>query len=942
MAQVLVPNIILTKNYDLIKNLFLNKEFLQLDDIKSNERDVFFISGKNNKYLNSFEYKLNVDNTVEILLRIFDFDNNFEFEYLSDGFLKNYFRNLLSKTVTFSQLNSLSKAGIKNKLYFSFGVGNDLRNWADPMSADLKEAYIEIDTAGRRHYILKFVPNNETPLFRQNIFYNMGKVNPEADFGFLNDVSPSLKVSVIYVQNEKPNIDEVLKDLTKEYISLVAKTSKSNCLLLLPSVFQSFNDYVNSRLGPVTEAGEEFEYLSSIRELFGFNATLQTFESIPENLAPTKNVIDFNNQRSDVLDEADAKQNKSVNETSEQSQSLPPIEPEVIPGFPSDDPNYIPPGMMRNEVTGELERDPYARSAPLPSNSNSDRILDSMLNVPVTNPFDPAPPSKDPPVQDPPSPRPPSHYPTPQPEPIVSKKWIFSIDISNYLGSDNSIRTAALVDWYRPLNKINDGVQSLLGYQGTNREFYIDTEVDIIKLELLAKQKIISDTKAPCIVMGDLQAIRNYYHRDGLAFDQDMNPGSETPFGPIKTLSDYSLQQKLTSRAYLNGLSNLLSRRRSNSGFGERVILTELLADYSINRKVNSKFIDFIGNNEFFENTDTPIFMHNLKNSNVLAITVLQNTIPYLQTVNFSVGNTTENELLLKIPINYEKSIFFYNTKINLEKLVSDVVKEYKELMEKEDAIRKIRKDNNYIDSSPTNYAFNNLLESINSKDFENIDKDKKYTGVGELPFDELSKFEKAVKRKNNFLKFLQATNNDNDLVRRNILTLIGKNVRSLPITKNNRTEFFDEFLANDTELQAEVSLIAEYINAVISAGVENSSSFIEINKNLIHENSSAESLKARLFAHLYEKMSASISVRTVPFFWIAGLRAIKKQAIVLSKKVPPIAGPINPAVQDVTELFDFFSGIFNIVGVKHVINTSECYSEFVLSRTGLTPDGVR
>jgi len=936
MAQVLVPNIILTKNYDLIKNIFLNKEFLQLDEIKSNQRDVFFISGKNNKYLNSFEYSLNVDKKIEIVLRIFDFDNNFEFEYLSDGFLKNYFKGLLSNAVTLAKLNSLSKASVKNKLYFSFGVGPDLKNWADPMSADLKEAYIEIDTNGRRYYILKFVPNNDTPLFRENIFYNIGKVNPESELGFLNDVSPTLKVSVMYFQQEKPNIDLVLKDLTKKYISTIAKTSDGNCLLLFPSVFDNFEKYFMSRLkGPVSDSGEDLEYLSSIRELFGFNSVLKTFESIPENLVPSKNTTDFNNQRSDVLDEVDAKGNKSINEQAQASVPLPFIQPDLINGTRLDDPTFIPPGMMRDEVTGDLKSDPYDRDFPTINSPNQNRILDSMLNVPVKNPYDLNAPSQDLPVQGPPTPRPPSHYPAPEPKPVESKQWIFSIDISNYLASDNSIRSAALVDWYRPLNKINDGIQSLLGEKGVNREFFISTEVDILKLELLAKEKVISDANAPCIIMGDVQAIRNYYHRDGLAFDQDMSPGSTTPFGPIKTLSDYSLQQKLTSKFYLNGLSNLLSRRRSNSGFSEKIILDEL-NDYSINKKANSKFIDFIGNNEFFKNSDTPIFMHNLKNSNVLAITVLQNTIPYLQTVNFSVGNTTENELLLKVPANYEKSVFYYNTKINFEKLVEDVIKEYKEIMEKEAKIREIRKNNNYIDSSPTNYAFNNLLDSILSIDYTGTEN---YTEVGSLPIDA---YQGLTRRKNNFLKFLQASNNDNDLVRKNILTLLGKNVRSLPVNSYGKSVFFDEFLANDTEIQAELSLIAEYINAVLNAGVDNSGSFIEINKNLISENSSADSLKARLFAHLYEKMSATVSVRTVPFFWVAGLRAVNKQAILLSKKVPPIAGPINPAVVDVSEIFDFFSGIFNISGIKHVINTSECYSEFVLARTGLTPDGIK
>ena len=929
MAQVLVPNIILTKNYELIKSIFLNKEFLQLDNVKSNTRDVFFISGKNNKYLNSFEYNINTEKKVEILLRIFDFDNNFEFEYLSDGFLKNYFKNLLSNTVTLSKLNSLSKASIKNKLYFSFGVGYDLKNWADPMSADLKEAYIEIDSSGRRYYILKFVPNNETPLFRQNIFYNMGKVNPEAEFAFLNDISPSLKIKVTYFQKEKPNIDIVLKDLIQEYISKIGKTSKGNCLLFFPSVFDNFNDYVASRLKPpYTDRGEDLEYLQSVTELFGFNATLKTFESIPENLVPSKNTTDFNNQKSDVLDEVDVKQNKSVNQNPEQSLPIPTIKPNIN-GIKLDDPTYTPPGFARNEITGELQNDPYNSS--LPNVSNSDSILDSLLETPPRNPSDP-------PIQDPPSPRPPYHFPDPKSEPVKSKQWIFSIDINNYLASDNSIRSAALVDWYRPLNKVNDGIQSLLGEKGTNREFYVDAEVDIKKLELLANQKIISDARAPCFVMGDIQAIRNYYHRDGLALDQDMKPGSETPFGPIKSLSDFVLQQKLTSKFYLNGLNNLLSRKRSNSGFGEQIILDEL-AEYGINKKINSKFIDFIGNNEFFKNTDTPLFMHNLKNSNVLAITVLQNTIPYLQTVNFSVGNATENELLLKIPADYQNSVFYFNTKIKFEKLIDDIVKQYRDIMEQESKIREIRKNNNYIDSSPTNYVFNNLLDSITSTN-------SKPEAGGK------------TKRASNFLKFLQATNNDNDLVRKNILTLLGNNVRSfilktpqsstyekLPWVEEiqiNNPLYFDEILANNEEVQIELSLIAEYINAVISAGAENNNSFIEINKNLIHNNNSADSLKARLFAHLYEKMSASVSVRTLPFFWISGLRAVQKQAILLSKKVPPIAGPINSAVVDITELFDFFSGIFNIVGVKHVINTSECYSEFILARTGLTPDGIK
>jgi hypothetical protein len=927
MAQVLVPNIILTKNYELLKNLFLNKEILNLDDVKLNSRDVFFISTKNNKYLNSFEYKLNVDNKVEILVRIFDFDNNFEYEYLSDGFLKNYFTDLLSDAKTINDLDSLAKATVGNKMYLSFGIGYDLKDWADPMSADLRDAFIEIDSSGRRYFTLSFVPNNDSPLFRANVFYDRSRINPEAEFNFLENVAPSINVSVSYFQKEIPNVDVVLKDLLKQYISKIAKTTEDNSLIFLPSVFEQFNKYNQDKYNKLSSEKKSLDniedtlFLECFRELFGIAASLSTADGIAENLSPTENVIDFNNKKSEIVDEYDAKNNKVINE---QSLEAKPINPST-----RKDPLLIPESdrlkYRLNEQTGDLEEDPFyavVNNPKLPSSGirTPDDILDELDKVPPRDPSQDS-------VTAPPKPSPPYHNHTQDPKPAKTKKWTFTINISDFLASDNSIRSAALVDWYRPLNRINDGIQSLLGSEGMNRQIYVNVETNLLMLDLLIKNNIIKDSRMPAILIGDLACIKNYYHRDGLTLDQQMSPGSNTPFGPLKKLADFALEQKLISKFYVNGLSNLLTRKRSNSAFREQVILDEL-AGYGINSKVNNKFLDFIGNNNFFKQTDTPVFMHNLKNSNVLAITIMQNTMPYLKTVNYKIGNTKENEILLKIPSNYENSLLYSFTRIEFSKLIDNIVKEYKNIL-----------------NNQSSYTFDQLRDSVTIPSPIETNTDLEW-----------SKFRERDRRANNFLKFLQYTTNDEDIAKKNILTLLGNNLRSLQLRDSpgsyyesligpegtGNTNFFDSELANNQKLQNELSVIAEYINAILDAKAENSNSFIEINKKLINENNSSDSLKGRIFAHLYEKMSAKISVRTLPFFWLAGIRSNQKQAVVLSKKVPPISGPRNPAIEDITELFDFFSGYYNIVGLKHVINSSECYSEFILSKMLVTQDGIR
>jgi hypothetical protein len=927
MAQVLVPNIILTKNYTLIKNLFFNKEIVSIESLETNEKDTFVLSTKNNKYLNAFEYAQTYDNKgLEVVVRIFDFDGKFELQYLSDGFLKKYFRSLLNKASNLSQLNSLAKAQIANKIYLSFGIGYDAKNWADPVSADLSEAYIEIDSSGRRFYTLKFTANNDSPLFRKNVFYNFERVNPEAEFNFLQDTSVSLRVSKTYSGNEKPNADIVLRDLIKLYLARASKTSTNNCILLLPELNSKFQSYYEQKAQPDISAqgGEEYKiyigdeqekniktskYLDSFRELFGIIAEVKTNIVSVEVVAPSGNLNGFNKSKTEVLELIDAKQNKSLN----------------IDSLPSK------PFIGGN--SGDLQFQDFVNNFTVETNFSNDptKPLEKIvLDYNFTPNYNPVVPEIPPPVEFLlAQPSPPNFYTAP---PTIKEnkeiEWIFTLDINSFIGMGTPVKSNVLIDWYRPLNKINEGMNLLQGAQGQNAEFIVDVESNLLQLDLLRKNNIIENTELPCIIAGDNDCIRNYYHRDGLYLDSDMSPESNTSFGPLKPLADLSLKNQLTSKSYITGLYNLLSRKRNYSAFGEKAILDEL-SDYNFNTKdTNNKFLNFLANNEYLKLTDTPIFMHNLKNSNVLAITVAETIIPYLQTLGLGISEASRsNEVVLQAPSQYQNSLIYYNTKLNFENLVNKIIKNYKESLGQ----RQLFTDQNTsIDPFSVDIGQKIIEETVQQR----FDRDLGYQFTTRTPA-------KVNPKTTNFLNFLTSNTKATEVVRRNILVLLGENIGREPVSnfRNNGNQnnliFSDYF--DDTQIQQELLILSDYIAAVITAGVDNNQSFFELTKKIIVGENSSESLKARIFRHLYEKMGVVISVRTLPFFWLCGPRIINKEAIVLSKKPPALISPKNDQVTDISDLFDNFSGVHNIIGVKHIINTTECYSEFVLARKGLT-----
>jgi hypothetical protein len=87
----------------------------------------------------------------------------------------------------------------------------------------------------------------------------------------------------------------------------------------------------------------------------------------------------------------------------------------------------------------------------------------------------------------------------------------------------------------------------------------------------------------------------------------------------------------------------------------------------------------------------------------------------------------------------------------------------------------------------------------------------------------------------------------------------------------------------------------------------------------------------SRIHEHA-KRFSSEISLKTLPFFHLSNYSDINKKCLFFSKRLS-IAG------RDLPVVFDFFSGEYMITGFKHVITTSECYSEFLLTKFGASDD---
>lgn len=100
-----------------------------------------------------------------------------------------------------------------------------------------------------------------------------------------------------------------------------------------------------------------------------------------------------------------------------------------------------------------------------------------------------------------------------------------------------------------------------------------------------------------------------------------------------------------------------------------------------------------------------------------------------------------------------------------------------------------------------------------------------------------------------------------------------------------------------------------------------------------VRDISEAISIRNSLNDYL-SRTAASVSVKTLPFFKLSGSTAIGKTVAVFSRKNTIIGSPASKGLQE-------FSGLYTILGNRHVVNSSECYSEFQLVKPAISDTSV-
>lgn len=845
MSKVLLPNILITKDYKTITELFSGDKFITTKKIKSAD-NLFYLSTLNNKYLTSFEYDLNfnVKNTKFFTLKFTDTDGNFEQSFLDSSFLDSYLRKLINYT-DFSNSdisNVLKNSTINQHYYIAFGIGDDITNWSSPHVCEFRGAEMQIDAQGRRIYTFSFTPSND-PIFRRKFLYDVRAVNPDLEFSFLNNLHYKLNCDIKTDSLKTINLN--IRNLLEKYIKVACNTE--NVLVMLPDIDNYFKNKKEIR------SPEQFiEAYSAILNLKVTAGVDNIQIDIPQTISPPLNSTQ--NSTTDVTKE---KGEKNSIKLDLQFPSLlgtkPAPEKTGISISTLQQPKKTP------RTPTELEEEWKEKLGVVPQNT----VLVSQQNKSSNGTF--APPTK-----------------------VVKQSPYYIIRFSETERFKSSL-TPNIFDWHECLNVLFQGVATCAGIATTDALCLFE-ETDTKFLNLWYDQGVIKNNKDRCIVIGVRSVIDNYLYRNAIQFDKNMTFDSTIEFNPVLDLENKTLKNILLSNDYAKKVFEIVSRGKTSSAFSEKIILDELALND--NSQGNLNFIKFLSNSNILKISDTPIFMNNLKNSNIISINI-DNIDSYFAALNFSVKTDFIDDLVLKAKQNYEKSKIYKITNQKYEDFIKKIIDSYVATAKNEEQEYR----NNPISAPTPN--FNDSVSLLRK-----VAADNK---VGDT-----------------LVKYLYQTGSSRSQANKLFFSLIAREL----ISSKNNPDLLDDV---NTEVDGLSTLIESIFTVGKGGSLLNPPSLTLAQKD---GQPGEKSIKASMFQYLYKTTSPVITIKTLPFFHLSNHRSINgKLCILLSKRTISALSPINSQTENLKNNLDFFSGVYNIIGAKHVITTQDCYSEFVIQK---------
>lgn len=890
MANVLVPNIFITTNYDYIRSYFVNRDYKAGIDGLPAEKDVFLISSKTNKYLESFEHSFNYDSSDQskLVLKFIDVDGKFEDKFFIRPI--NLFRTKLEQELKKDrQLNLIDGArniqsernvqGIYDEvasldtIYVSYGIGNDTRNWSDPMTFQLFKSEVEVNEAGLRKYILTFNISNNV-LFKPKLILNLNAPNPAPEFNFANHVD-SAKV---YLKQEYNQTHEsIVYQLIKKYISLISTIDEGNLIVILPK----FEEKI-----PQSWTNNYFQ--KSI--IFEKKITLKDYFDIDTTKADTL-ISQYRDARPSNLRPNTTAKNESVNAT-------------LI------------------QLAKENKQYFYVMSSkPLPK-----------------NPLHPT-----------------------------------------------------LPDWYAPLNKISEALKSLLN---STDDLIVIEESNVKLLNLWHEFGLINDPTKRCVIVGGDRLINDWLYRNHTSLpkritltlektDDEWIKLLDAGFSPAFKLipgKEKDILEKRSSEYYLKYMLTT-SKRKNGSNFDEEVILDELVP---VLKKYNKEVLPIVTCTNLLKLLDIPIFTNNLKNSNILSLSV-DNSQTYLDMLRIAVRNDYDKFFLASVASDADvvninghkpqeyirelkrlingangKGMDVPGTAIAAQQLGLVVTKELLSAQFRQDLrnvliqqyyfLEQAGHDVNTMDANKLQQALENAQaspietgetivvtrDSLVNRDFfvtrdlkvkvlensdqtkERIQKDLNKLGVPKVYTQEEVK--RILSNADNLIKTF-----DKIIVQRKGDADIGNLLLGVAVSRVEG--IVPEGLEEQSRILNSVMLLSYMYNTSFLKSDIPESKYLTITPKQFSIPQTALLGELMKFA---SRQMYKISLKTLPFFHLSNFRQMNlKPCFLFSRKMYAIKSNRDQSLID----YDFFNGAYNITGFKHTITTKDAYSQFLLQK---------
>jgi hypothetical protein len=931
MSKILTPNVFITNNYELA-NEFFNKGVYKNVDELPNVSNALVISGKTNKYLQSLEYSVNFDNDNNpgLTLEFLDTDGNFEqsfFMHLTNtgkSMLQNAFRSDAAKATpsvkigggTFeitngrvdvreSDLSDIKNyANNWNRLFIAFGTDNILNNWSDVMTFVLNKTTVDISN-GLRRYTFKFFSTNDS-IFRPKLRFNFENPNPPREFLYLENID---KLIVTIDKNDAVDtLENIIYRLVRKYLSTVARTPESNIIGIIPNLgeYVSFDSpFIEGRSTP-QQISISTQNLKYYLKNFGISEAnkFREYNVIASRLIKTPNV-DLSPQAYDATNQTTSKANLSsidsyVLKCDKQDSS-------VNPGFPDfyDALNKIDKGIKSRIKT-----------------------IDNFIITTETN-----------------------------------------IKLLSFWKSKGLIKDASI------------GKCIIFGPEQMISEYLYRNYIPLENAAASIDQSfnLLQGEFKPSLQIYKGRIVQFNYQNDAF-FVPDTFVNEDSLYSFDNTTKN-NVANILLDNNYGSELLKLMSKGKTSSNFFEQINIDELAVNGdSYQEKVVELFKTKNGILELFE---IPVFLNNFTNANVLNIQYA-NSETYLAGVQIAISNNFNSAYLASIANNANK--------VNIGGLnLSSVFDNYAKILENynldKEKIKKALTQQFYF---AKNQGIKLELEKYSNSDKNALQRENIFTQLKKIkPIPKPLLVPSTSDRVKSFIKQYgifsgpaKALYETSEEIEARLAKDLGEIIPSSGIIsilddlsklfinfdsliyKSNGNINVDELLfaaaisfvdptpkyrkfdlngasraslTNFDYIGSEISKQEQYLNLANmmftlfdirtlddGKGLDQGVVFKPKQFGLSQENIAAELWNA------LNSQQIKLNIKTLPFFHLATYRLLNfKPCFLFSKQVTPIN--IN-STNNSTNL-DFFSGLYNIAAIKHVINTRECYSQFMLQK---------